>query len=125
VRKSRDEQPAARNLRWKELPHAIKRATGICLNDFFGSEAGVLEVFSDVAQTRQLICVGCTQAKQLNGVGQSWRDAAAVLHNNTGRSAYHTITMQSKQPTAQNWKRWDLFTRHQRALSCRHQRPNH
>jgi hypothetical protein len=27
---------------------------------------------------------------------------------NTGRSANHTITLQSKQRTAQNWKRWDL-----------------
>ena len=43
---------------------------------------------------------------------------------NTGRSANHTITLQNKQRIAQHWKRWDLLTRHQRALSCRLQRPH-
>jgi hypothetical protein len=28
---------------------------------------------------------------------------------NAGRSANHTITLQSKQRTAQHWKRWDLY----------------
>ncbi len=33
---------------------------------------------------------------------------------NTGRSANHTITLQSKQRTTQHWKHWDLLIRHQR-----------
>ena len=43
---------------------------------------------------------------------------------NACRSANHTITLQSKQRTAQHRKRWDLLNRHQRALSCRLQRPH-
>ena len=40
--------------------------------------------------------------------------SSALSTCNTGRSANRTITLQSKQRTAQHCKRWDLFARHQR-----------
>jgi hypothetical protein len=50
-----------------------------------------------------------------------YREKSAAV---TDRSINHTITLKSQQRTAQHWKRWDLLTRHQRALSCRHQHPH-
>ena len=53
-----------------------------------------------------------------------YREKSAAVTDRSINLHNHTITLKSQQRTAQHWKRWDLFTRHQRALSCRLQRPH-